>query len=75
MSLRQLFGFGETSRDLVLAELQEVWDQEDPLRPDLQSGPRHGDRTIDLTGRDQWTQFAWWQFLRAQQEREKRRRG
>lgn len=35
--------------DPVLAELQVAWSIEDQLRPDAPAGPRHTDRTYDLT--------------------------
>lgn len=35
--------------DLVLADLQIAWATEDQLRPDAPAGPRHSDRTYDLT--------------------------
>ncbi len=58
------------SRDPVLADLHLAWDLEDQLRPDAPAGPRHSDRTYDLTmtGRCEidrgWVQYALWRLLR-----------
>jgi hypothetical protein len=59
------------SRDALLAELQSSWDLEDQLDPQAPAGPRHSDRTFDLTsagctheidrGR---VQYAMWRLLR-----------
>ena len=61
-------------KDPVLADLHAVWDVEDQLRPDAPAGPRHSDRTYDLTmaGRGEiergWVQYALWRLLRGTRE-------